>query len=225
MRRGILSRPICCLLFALMTLPAQGQWLDTVKASFRSRPKFLFQLDTYNSFVSSESANTSGLRAGLDFNRRVRLSLGYYNLTSEIIKRKAVTDSDFGDTVNARLDMNYFPAGFEYVFYNTFPWEVSVPFNIGPGKSYFWYYRNNDGEQGRVDEKTVALAILGVGAQYKIVKWFGVGAGLGYRVMLIDNSNINENFNSVIYSLNLRIFLDEIVKTVFGHGDPPTGDE
>jgi hypothetical protein len=60
----------------------------------------------------------------------------------------------------------------------------------------------------------VALAHFSLAAQYKVVRWFGIGAGLGYRVMLVDNSNVNENFDSVIYSVNLRIFLDEVVKSV-----------
>jgi hypothetical protein len=216
MRSAVWRRVIILGITGLFSVPAQGQFLDTIRASFRVKPKFLFLLDTYNSFVSSEGANTFGLRAGLEFNKRVRISAGYYNLVSDIVKRKTVTDVFPNDTsLNARLDMNYFPVCFEYVFYNKYPWELSVPLNIGAGKSYFWYYRNAAGEQGRIDEKTVVLGIVSAGAQYKIMKWFGVGAGLGYRVMLVDNSNINENFNSVIYSLNLRIFLDEVAKSLF----------
>jgi hypothetical protein len=217
MRSAVPRKALWGLILLLAGPPVQGQFLDTLRASFHTRPRFLFQLDTYNSFVSREPANTFGLRAGLDFNKRVRLSVGYYTLTSDIVKSKTITGVFADDTtLNARLDMNYFPLTFEYVFYNRYPWEFSVPLSVGAGKSYFWYYKNKEGDKEQIDQKTVALALLSVGAQYKILPWFGVGAGLGYRVMLVDNSNINENFNSVIYSLNLRIFLDEVIKSVFG---------
>jgi hypothetical protein len=111
--------------------------------------------------------------------------------------------------------MNFISGSFEYTFYHNDPWQFSIPLNLGAGKSYFWYYKNTAGDKGRLDEKIVILSTLSVDAQYKIIKYIGVGAGLGYRVMLKDNSNINENFNSVIYSLQLRIFVDEIIKTIF----------
>ena len=194
--------------------------LDTIRESFHSKPKLFFQIDAYNSFVSSEPANTFGFRAGLEFNKRVRITLGYYNLTSDIVKPKLITGVfAIGDTtLNAKLDMSYVTGSFEYIFYNKDPWQFSVPFNIGAGKSYFWYYKNAAGDRGRIDEKTIMLTILSVGAQYKVLKWFGVGAGLGYRVMLKDNSNIDENFNSVIYSVGLRIFIGEAVNIVLGRG-------
>lgn len=204
------------LLAAVFVHPCRAQWLDTLRASFHSRPALLFQLDTYNSFVSSEPANTFGIRAGLEFNRRVRISAGYYNLTSDIVKKKTVTGVFPNDSaLNARLDMNFFPLTFEYVFYNRDPWEISVPLSLGAGNSYFWYYKNAAGDKGKLDEKTIALACISTGAQYKILPWFGMGAGLGFRLMLKDNSSINENFNSVIYSLNLRIFPAEIARAVF----------
>jgi len=198
----------------------QAQVFDTIRASFHSKPKAYFQIDAYNSFVSSEPANTFGLRAGLEFNKRVRITLGYYNLTSDIVKPKLITGvfANGDTTLNAKLDMSYFTGSFEYIFYNKDPWQFSVPLNIGAGKSYFWYYKNAAGDRGRIDEKLVMLTIFSVGAQYKILKWFGVGSGLGYRVMLKDNSNIDENFNSVIYSVGLRIFIGEAVNLVLGRG-------
>jgi hypothetical protein len=83
------------------------------------------------------------------------------------------------------------------------------------GKSYFWYYKNLEKDKGQTDKETVALLTLNVDAQYKIIKWVGVGAGLGFRVMLKDNNDIHENFNSIIYSLQIRLFVDEIYRSIF----------
>ena len=202
-------------------LPVKAQLLDTIATSLHSKPKFFFQIDAYNSFVSKESANTFGFKAGLEFNKRIRIGVGYYSLTSNIVKQKIIPGVLIQDTiVDAQLDMNFIPVSLEYIFYNKEPWQISIPLNIGAGKSYFWYYKKNtNGERGKVDEKTVALLTLSVEAQYKIIKWFGVGGGLGFRVMLKDISNINENFNSVIYNVGLRIFVDEIFKSIFRKGN------
>jgi hypothetical protein len=116
---------------------------------------------------------------------------------------------------NAQLEMSFYPVCFEYTFYRKYPWQFSVPLSIGVGNSYFWYYKNAAGDKGETDKETVALLTMNVDAQYKIIKWVGVGAGLGFRVMLKDNNNIHENFNSVIYSLQIRIFVDEIYRSLF----------
>lgn len=205
---------------------ASGQLLDTIRASFHSKPKIFFQLDAYNSFVSNEPANTFGFRGGLEFNKRVRIGLGYYSLTSDIVKPKKIIGVFNNDTIlNAQLDMYFIPVSFEYIFYDKDPWQFSVPLNIGAGKSYFWYYRNAAGERGRIDEKIVMLMTVSVAGQYKIIKWIGIGAGLGFRQMLKDNSNISENFNSVIYNLGLRIFVDEIFKSVFHPDEKSNGND
>lgn len=215
-KKELLRKTIVVFIFISINQTAHAQLLDTIRESFHSKPKIFFQLDTYNSFVSNEPANTFGFRGGLEFNKRVRIGLGYYSLTSDIVKPKKIIGIFNNDTtLNAQLDMYFIPVSFEYIFYDKDPWQFSVPLNIGAGKSYFWYYRNAAGERGRIDEKTVVLMTVSVAGQYKIIKWLGVGAGLGFRQMLKDNSNINENFNSVIYSLGLRIFVDEIFKSVF----------
>ena len=203
------------LFFSLSFFNSKAQLFDTISASFHTKPKVFFQLDAYNSFVSDKGANTFGYKAGLEFNKRVKIGIGYYKLTSDIIRQVPVTYGQFDTLQNEQLDMKFIPVTFEYIFYNDDPWQISVPLNIGLGKSYFWYYKLPTTDHVEVNKQTVALMTVNVDAQYKIIKWVGIGAGLGFRVMLKDNDNINENFNSVIYSLQLRLFVDEIFKSLF----------
>ena len=212
----------CCIFFISIFISAKAQLIDTIVSSFHTRPKVFFQIATYNSFVSNEQANTFGIRSGLEFNKRVRIGVGFYALTSDIVKQKIIAGASGNDTVGAQLEMGFASVSLEYVFYNKGQWQLSVPLNIGVGKSYFWHYLEGQGDiRYKIDEKSVALMTLSVEAQYKIIKWVGVGAGLGYRQMLKDNSNINENFNSVIYNLGLRIFVDEIFKSIFKKKNNP----
>ncbi len=194
---------------------AHAQIFDTIRYSLKQKPRVFFQIDTYNSFVSKEPANTFGLRGGLEYNRRVRFGIGFYNLASDIVKKKLITGVFASDTVlNTKLELNFLPLSAEYIFYNKYPWEISTQAALGIGSSYFFYY-NPRGEKTRIDERNIALMVIGGGAQYKITRWLGVGSGLGFRVMLKDNSSIDESFNSIIYSLQLRIFPGAIYRAIF----------
>jgi hypothetical protein len=202
-------------LFTVATLAAEAQILDTICYSFGQKPRIFFQLDTYNSFVSREPANTIGLRAGLEFNRRVRTALGIYTLTSDIVKPKLIIGEFSQDTVlNSRLELNFIPLSFEYLFLNRHPWEIGLQIALGVGSSYFFYW-NQQGKKSRVDEKEIILMTVAGDVQYKITRWLGVGSGLGFRLMIKDNSNIDENFNSIIYCLQLRLFPGVVLKAIF----------
>ncbi len=204
------------MVFLLTGLKTKAQIWDTIRYSFRQKPRFFLQLDTYNSFVSREPANTIGLKTGLEFNRRIRLGIGIYELNSDIVKQKLITGVFEHDTIlNARLRLNFIPLSFDYIFYNRYPWEINIHNSLGFGSSYFFYYLNAAGQKGKVDQKRISLLVMSGNTQYKITRWLGVGAGLGFRVMLKDNSNITENFNSIIYSLQLRIFPGAIYRAVF----------
>jgi hypothetical protein len=193
----------------------QAQVFDTIRYSLKQKPRIFFQLDTYNSFVSKEPANTFGFRGGLEYNRRVRFGIGLYNLASDIVKKKLISGVFANDTVlNSKLELNFIPLSAEYIFYNKYPWEISMQAALGFGSSYFFYF-NPQGEKARVDEKGISLMVMAGGAQYKITRWLGVGSGLGFRIMLKDNSSIDENFNSIIYSLQLRIFPGAIYRAIF----------
>ncbi|MCW5918764.1 MAG: hypothetical protein KIS71_03175, partial [Bacteroidetes bacterium] len=50
---------------------------------------------------------------------------------------------------------------------------------------------------------------------YKLIRWVGIGFGVGYRVMLKNNKQLKDNLSSPIYILRLKIFVDEIYRTVF----------
>ena len=57
---------------------------------------------------------------------------------------------------------------------------------------------------------------LGVNAQYKVLRWVGLTAGVGYRVMLINNKEIDAKMNSPIFAVGIKIYLSEVVKSIKG---------
>jgi uncharacterized oligopeptide transporter (OPT) family protein len=58
---------------------------------------------------------------------------------------------------------------------------------------------------------------VGISAQYKIIRWVGVGAGLGYRLMLVNNPEIETKMNSPVFAIGIKLYLGEIVKSIQGN--------
>jgi hypothetical protein len=65
----------------------------------------------------------------------------------------------------------------------------------------------------------VLISDIGINAQYKVLKWVGLGAGIGYRFMLVSNPEIDTDFSSMVYSIRIKVFLGEIMKTIFPDAD------
>ena len=82
-----MKRLAVILLFVLYTAVTQAQVIKEIGESFRKKPKFFFNFTQYNSFINSQSANVSGIKAGLEFNEKVRLGVGYGWLNSDIVDK------------------------------------------------------------------------------------------------------------------------------------------
>lgn len=181
----------------------------------------VFMLDTYYSTIGSRGADVWGFKGGVEVNHQWRFAAGYNKITSDIVERKRLYGDDIihagKDSAKAQLYMKYFPVMAEYIAHHKDPWEVSFPVQIGYGKSYFQYYDlNNEGR--KIFNHGVLIMDAGVAAQYKIIRWVGVGAGLGYRVMLVNNPDIDTKFNTPVFSFRIKLFLNEIMHSLFPRG-------
>ena len=197
---------------------ANAQMMDEIGQSFRKRPKFFFNFTQYNSVINRESANVSGIRAGLEFNEKVRLALGYSWLYSDIVDRINVNRNDLSYQTNGQLKFNYLNTTFEYEFYSSYPWHISVPLTVGAGGAHYEYIDRFTKVRTKTENFPVVLFEPAVNAQYNIIDWVGISGGLGYRVALNASRDFKKNFNSPIYIIQLKFFFDEIYKEVFPNG-------
>lgn len=113
-----------------------AQLRDTLAYLFKQRPKPFFQLDGYNSFVRSRGANAIGFKTGLDFGKRVKFSMGYMKLFTDVVDSVQVKPNKY---YRGEVRSNYFTTGIEYVIYRNGPWQVNVPMHFGFGTSYYEY--------------------------------------------------------------------------------------
>ncbi|MGR6088117.1 MAG: hypothetical protein ACU4F9_08070 [Arcticibacter sp.] len=233
-------RWLCMIFLLLGVLDAKAfdvieQPADTPLVGFKGKPSFFFTLDNTASFVGGKSATTNELRFGLDFKKKLKLGLGYGQLVSDIVVNKDIVTERTGNdsVVPANLSLSFFSANAEYVFFNSKRWQISTPFQIGLGSTYFLYYeadKSGKSVQKRTDEGTVVVSGLSAVATYRILRWVGLSAGLGYRVGILNNDKVEESFNSPVYTFKFRIFFGEIYKSVFPRGisgkrDPPYSSE
>ncbi len=216
MRNGTLKYFVLLILF-VNGLSTKSQILDSLKEYFKHKPEITFRFDTKTSFISSRSVSIWGANLGLDFNKKLKTGLGYYFLHSPYNKKILVPIENKDTIVNANLIFNYGGVFFEYVFYATNKWEMCFPLHFGFGESKYRYHRLNR----TIDEghRFLVLYEANISAQYKLVYWLGVGFGIGYRLMLINDNVMDENFNAPIYALKINIFFGDLYKKHFPKND------
>jgi hypothetical protein len=204
---------IIILLFFIPVI-AKGQFFDSLLVSLEKKPKFDFRFDSRNSFITARKAKIFGFKIGYDYSETFKFGIGYNSLSSEISRLKVVSYPDnTRDSAKAFLKFIYFSPYIEYVFHKSARWEHSIPVQIGFGNSRYEYETRNG--IIREDYRPLIIYEPSMTTQYYVFPWFAVGVGLGYRLLLLNNRLISENFNSPIYVIRTRVILTELYKVVF----------
>ena len=127
---------------------------------------------------------------------------------------KSIIDES-GERRPVRLEYSYFSPYLEYVFYNSRKWEFSLAMQHGVGGASYQYLDSNGGKVKHV-ESTILSYEPAMLIDYKIVRWVGIGTGIGYRLIYYKEPGIKEQFSSPEYVIKLKIYLGEIVRTITG---------
>jgi len=207
--------PTRLLLLTILSIAYSPSKCQTSNEKKSLNPFLVF--DSYFSFIGNKSADVWGFRAGVKYNDKWRFGAGFNLLSSDIVEKKILPQEEIAyaknDTVKAQLFFRYFPLMAEYIAYDRGSWQISTPLQIGYGQSYFQYFDKNDNSR-RIFKRGVIASQVGVNAQYKVLKWVGISAGIGYRLMLINNKEIETKMNSPVFVIGIKIYLGEIVKSI-----------
>ena len=178
--------------------------------SFKTKPKLDIKLDNRFSFIRSDDVKTLGVKVGLSFNRRFKVGLGVNQMITSTGNKISVNDT----IRSVDLDYFYFSPYAEYTFYNSKKWAFSLAAQLGFGEARYEYKLNNkEVELAKTLVLSYEPAML---IDYKIVRWFGIGTGVGYRIVYYKRSVIEERFSSPQIIVKLKIYLGEIVRTISG---------
>ena len=179
---------------------------DSLYHVLRHKPVPTAKFETRNSFITGNSAKVFSIKAGLSFRKTLTIGIGYNWIGTEL-KESILIDNRIyvGD-----IKLRYIAPFLEYSFYKKGLWEATVPVQFGFGRSYIQYQSRTDKEQIRSGR--VVLYEPSMTVEYKFFNVVGVGGGFGYRIMLKNNKEINQQFTSPVYVLRIRLIFDEIYR-------------
>lgn len=205
-------RTIILVLALCAGFPARTQLLDSIALFAREAPRPIIRLDMKGSFVSNHSARMVGVKLGLEHARRFQYGAGYSFLFSAVERERLV---DGLGMTNTRLRLGYLNAYVDYAFYQRGPWEVRIPVQIGVGRASVVYRDTHDRAQVLFRSGVIIYEPC-MTVQYRFLRYFGVGAGWGYRLVMRTRHSLDERLTAPIYTLGLRIFFEEIYRDMKG---------
>lgn len=201
-----------CFFTAIKSQPA----IDTINYSIKQKPVLFGKFGTRDSFIDNNRAGVLGVQLGINFANRFRLGVGYNQLysSSAFFDKQLffLNYSNITVSTNAHLQLAYFSAFVEYVYYRNHRWQFSIPLQLGIGQIYYKYLLNN--ETKKMDQSSVFVYEPATSVEYKVVKWLGLGADIGFRFILTDYKKHSEKLNSPTYAFKLLIYYSEIYKSI-----------
>lgn len=193
----------------------KAQFLDTLHEVFSHKSSIDARFESRNSFINNQIISISGLRLGVAFQRKLRVGGGINWLKSDF-KENFYVQNETGktDTISKHLKLAYLSYYIDFVFYKTKYWQLSVPIQAGTGFS--WWQQNKAYSLNNTDKKYfLFLYEPGITAQFKVFKWFGLGADVAYRFTLKNNKKIGEHLNSPTYSFKILVWFDQLYYEIF----------
>ena len=193
---------ILILSFFIFSTQGHAQLFDSIRASLDYKPKFLLKFDTRNSFISNQYAKTHGIKVGFSFNKTTNIGIGYHWMPKRPIE-PTLPNSNKID-----LKFGYAVAFFEYNFYKTKHWSAEIPVQFGLGKARY------DDLDLAITKASSWIIIYepAMTIEYKFLRYFGIGGGVGFRLAIKSNQEIKESFTAPEYILRFKIYFGDIYK-------------
>jgi len=181
---------------------------EELRDAIHEKPRIEARFDSRTSFINQTGVRVSGFKLGIQFDNKLSFGLGYNYLGSRV-RRELEVDRNI---YYVRLRFNVVSPYLEYIFYQDERWELSIPLQFGFGKSY--YSNENDIGPNRFKSDFVATYEPAITFQYRFLKYFGAGMGIGYRLMIIPNRGVEENFTSPVYIFKLKLYFQDILTDI-----------
>jgi hypothetical protein len=207
---GMAKRWCTVLALALGGSQAFGQLLDSLGALLDQPPRAHFSLDARGSFISNQSVRFLGAKAGVEHGGRLRYGLGYSFLLSPVEDQVLLPVEGL---VTTRLRMGYITPFVSYAFYQTGPWQVSLPVQLGLGSGSV-AYRTAAGQRRVLERSLVLLYEPAMVVQYRFTRYLGVQGGWGFRLAFRNQAALADGLTAPVYFFGLKMYLAEICAAI-----------
>ena len=197
---------------------------DSLRASFVAdsmhlyRPKnyrLMINYDNRNSVIQNTPVNFVGLQLGFSYKDTHTFGLGGYKITQKSQRPVHTRDAD-NRLLDQYLTLNYATLFYQYTLIDKRFFELDLPFEAGVGKAHL---KIVDGEENsKVKEINRIIVPFGAGLQMivKPVKWVGLSAMGGYR--LVTDSDRRLNFNGWYYAYGIWLDVRQIYRDTRYYG-------
>lgn len=173
-------------------------------------PELIGGLSARNTFIGSHLTSVTGASIGVDYGGKISFSVGVYGLSKPLVERKIINPYSPSEyKVDELSRFGYLGLTGNYVFFKQNRWTLNVPIRVGLGKATI---EQRDIAKGKLllNETSSVIVPLesGIGAQYKLAWWIGLGAGLGSRIVL--GKKTSQKFSGTYYNFGINIFFSDI---------------
>jgi len=154
-----------------------------------------------------------GFKFGFSMLHKHKVGLGFNYLYSNIYHLKNLSIDNISYDIKSPLTYYFFSAFYEQILYQDKHWELSLPFQLGIGQSYFSYWIDN--KKILYDKSTIINIESVLSGHYKIFWWVGIGSGLGYNYNIKTNPQIQKSFNGFIFYIKIKVFVGDIYRRMY----------
>ena len=200
------------IIFVLIPFNGITQLLDDMKQSFESKPKVMLKLGTRNSFISNRFVKIRDVQIGFNYKNITKIGLGYNWLATDVF-RPLVIEGQIVQENKGELKMRYLAPFVEYSFWKRKKYSCGIPVQVGFGKT-FLEYRNESNELKKTNSISIAFYEPAITFEYIVLKYIGIGGGIGFRLMFIGNRRLNDNFTAPFYLLRAKIYFGDVLKDI-----------
>lgn len=191
-----------------------AQYRDSLHRAFISGKSIDGRYESKNSFTNGDRIEVVSFKLGVTFGKKISIGGGYAFLNSTLNKKTILPDIN-GNIIyqkNAFI-FKYLCYYIDFIFHKTKRWQLSSQVELGTGLSKFEYL--NDGRKNTRIGNFMCLYNPAINIKFKLLKWLGAGATIGYRFMLITESTFGKKLNSPLYSAGILIWWDELALAIF----------
>ncbi len=186
-----------------------AQRIDSIPDYLAAPPSLIVKLDMRGSFIGNESVRFAGIKLGLEHAGKVQYGIGYSFLLSPVEGSAQV--EGLGE-VGTRLRFGYVTPYFEFAFYQKNNWELRIPVQFGIGSGSV-VYEDAEGRKRKLQKSGVFLYEPSMTVQYRFLKYFAVGGGWGYRLVL-RSAPLADGLTAPIYTFGLRVFFGDLWRDI-----------
>ncbi len=177
--------------------------------------KALVGFDANRSFFAGRPVRINGLRLGAKYKNVHRFGVGFYGLRRGVFfKDIEVNQPDATDTSYVQFNVGFASLFYEYAFFTSKRWELAVPTFIAAG-DVDATYSDTAGIYQPLATSTFFATGTGMVAQFKIIRWFGLKAGFGYRMVFNEDKATRRAFRGPYYKFGVSIFFGDLFNSVF----------